>query len=256
MSDDAAKLNASVNVSDTTIGESQNCTDLPGVEPAREAETEHADRPSGNSAGQDNATPKPGVGKAGADSVERRAISEAIDAGVDRVLAAFEAKLAYDATKQIQIDRLHEELQQYRKDLITRTVRPLVNGVIRHHDNIGKLISALRSKPEDELTPERFFSEMASLQEDVEIVLSQNGVAAYREPAGLFDPRRQRVLKKVSTYEESLANTVAESLRPGFEQGAEILEKERVATYELVQQREAATDEVLNTVLAAASPSS
>lgn len=158
-----------------------------------------------------------------------------IDEGVDRILAAFEAKLAYDATKQVQIDRLHEELLQHRNDLATRTARPLVHGMIRLHDDIGKLLAALRTKSTDELTPDRFFSLLEGIQEDVEIVLSQNGVAAYREPSSPFDPRRQRVLRKVGTAEEALAGTVAESIRPGFEQGTEILEKERVATFEFVQ---------------------
>ena len=63
-------------------------------------------------------------------------------------------------------------------------------------------------------------------------MLGQNGVAAYRDPGVAFDPRRQKVLRKVTTDDEELAGTVAESVRPGFEQGAEILEKERVATYE------------------------
>ena len=169
----------------------------------------------------------------GGDGADERltAIEMAIKTGVERMLAAFEAKLAYDASKQLQIDRLHEELLQYRTDQMARAARPLVHGMIRLHDDIGKLLSALRAKPADALSPERFFSLLEGLQEDVEIVLGQNGVAAYREPGGPFDPRRQRALKKVGTSENALAGTVAESIRPGFEQGTEILEKERVATY-------------------------
>lgn len=158
-----------------------------------------------------------------------------IDEGVDRILAVFKAKLAYDSTKQVQIDRLHEELLQHRSNLAARSARPLIHGMIRLHDDIGKLLAALRTKSMDELTPARFFSLLDGIQEDVEIVLSHNGVAAYREPSGPFDPRRQRVLKVVATAEESLAGTVAGSIRAGFEQGTEILEKERVATFEFVQ---------------------
>lgn len=160
------------------------------------------------------------------------AIEKAIAAGVERVLNAFEAKLAYDATKQLQVDRLHEELQQYRADLIARTTRPLVQGMIRLHDDIGKLLTALQSKPTDELSPQRFFALLEGLQGDVEILLGQNGVAAYREPAGPFNPRRQRALRKVGTDEAALVGTIAESIRPGFEQGSEVLEKERVATFQ------------------------
>lgn len=161
-----------------------------------------------------------------------RSLKTEIEAGVSRILEVFESKLAYDASKQLQIDRLHEELQQHRSDLAARAARPLVHGIIRLHDDIGKLLSALQGKPIDELSPERFFALLEGLQEDVEILLGQNGVAAYRDPVGPFDPTRQRVLRKIRTSDEALAGIVAESIRPGFEQGTEIIEKERVAIYQ------------------------
>ncbi|MGE4182775.1 MAG: hypothetical protein AB7J34_23365 [Limisphaerales bacterium] len=162
-------------------------------------------------------------------------VATKIDEAVARVLTAFGEKLAYDQTKQVQIDRLHEELLQYRSDLVSRAARPLAHGMIQLHDDIGKLLSALRAKPAEQLTPARFFSLLEGLQDDVEIVLGQNGIAAFREPGCQFEPRRQRALKRVSTFEAALAGTVAERIRPGFEQGVEILEKERVSTYEFVR---------------------
>lgn len=156
-----------------------------------------------------------------------------VNAGVERVLAAFETKLAYDAAKQVQIDRLHDEVMQHRRDLVARTAHPLIHGLIRIHDDIGKLMTALRAKPQDELTPARFFSLLEGFQEDVEIVLEHNGVKAYRMPAGRFEPRRQRILKKVDTADEALVGMIAESIRPGFEQGETLLEKERVSAYVL-----------------------
>lgn len=162
------------------------------------------------------------------------AIENHIDAGFERVLRAFEDKLAYDESKQEQIDRLHDELLRHREDMVARAARPLVHGMIRLHDDIGRLLTALRVKPAEQLTPDRFFTLLEGLQEDLEIVLGQNGIVAYREPGGPFDPRRQKALKRVRTCEETLAGTIAESLRPGFEQGADIVEKERVATYEYV----------------------
>lgn len=163
-------------------------------------------------------------------------VEKTMKAEVCNVLEAFQSKLAYDATKQLQIDRLHEELQEYRRDLVMRTTRPLVNGVIQLHDDMSKLLAALREKPLTEITPQKFLSLLEGLQEDVEIVLSQNGITSYREPMKHFDPRRQKVLRTVQTSDESLAGTVAESMRPGFEQGIEILAKERVALHEFVSQ--------------------
>ena len=159
-------------------------------------------------------------------------LEKTIDAAVDRILEAFERKLAYDASKQLQVDRLHAELQEHRAGFASRAARPIVHGMIRLHDNIGKLVSALRNKPADELSPAQFFALLEGLQEDVEIVIAQNGIAAYRQPPGNFDPRRQRAVRTVITHDPQLGGHVAEVLRPGFEQGNEILEKERVVVYQ------------------------
>ena len=156
-----------------------------------------------------------------------------IESAVARILDAFESKLAYDASKQVQIDRLHEEVLQHRSNHLVRSARPLVHGLIRLHDDMGKLLTIWRAKPSGELSPARVFSMLEGLQEDIEIVLGQNGVVTYRSDSKAFDPRLQRVLKVVATEDATLAGTVAEKLRPGFEQGNEILEKERVAFFEL-----------------------
>lgn len=166
------------------------------------------------------------------EAAQLAALERLVNEGVRRVLESFDAKLAYDATKQQQIDTLHEELQQHRSDLLARATRPLVLGIIRLHDDIGKLRTALQGKDAGEMTPQRMLDLLQGVQEDVEVLLRQNGIAAYRGPAGDFDPRRQRLVGKVATPDAGLANRVAESVRPGFEQGQEIIEKERVRAYE------------------------
>lgn len=167
------------------------------------------------------------------DATPNHDIEAAIASGVERILEAFETKLAYDESKQRQIDRLHEELQRHRADLVARTAAPLIRGMIHHHDSIGKLLSALRGRPDDERSVDNFLDLLEGLQGDVEIVLERSGVVAYREQGAVFEPRRQRVLRTIAMGDEALSGTVAESLRPGFEQDGRILEKERVSVYKL-----------------------
>ena len=165
--------------------------------------------------------------------VERlEAIEALIEARIGRVLEVFENKLAYDRSKEVQVDRLHEELQQHRSDLVARTIRPLVRDVIRFHDDIGKLVSALREDSSGELPPEKFLRLLEGLQQDVELMLEHNGVEAYREEAGgRFDPGRQRILRTVPAGDRETGGIVAESVRPGFEQGGQVVERERVIVY-------------------------
>jgi molecular chaperone GrpE len=156
-----------------------------------------------------------------------------LESGISKVLNAFEQKIAFDASKQQQIDRLHAELQEYRTDLIAKTNRPLVNGLIRLHDDIGKLIENLKSKSTEQVEPDKLFHTIGGIQEDVEILLDQNGVVAFTESSDTFEPRRQRALKNVLTIEEEKVGKVAERVRPGFEQGDEIIKKELVRVFVL-----------------------
>jgi|GEM_PF-2746720 len=151
--------------------------------------------------------------------------------GFAAVMEMFNAKLAYDATKQQQIDLLHKEVVQHRANLAANLVRPYVNGLIGLHDDIGRLVSSLKAKPVEEITPLMVFGLFDGLQDDVEILLGQNGIKAFRDPPGQFNPARQRLLRQVPTGDPSLAGLVADSVRPGFEQDNVIIEKERVSVY-------------------------
>ena len=163
------------------------------------------------------------------DSLHR--ISTVIEEGIGSILGAFEEKLKYDTSKQLQFDRLYKELQEYRSDLVAQTISPFLRGIIRLHDDIGKIFSDLKENSSGELSSDHFFSHLENLQEDIKMVLEQNGVTVYREACETFDPSRQRISQIVPTDDESRSGRLIESIRPGFEYGARILEKERVSIY-------------------------
>src|SRR4029079_190655 len=130
-----------------------------------------------------------------------------------------------------QIDRLHEELQTYRSDLVGKTARQLLQGLIRLHDDLGRMATALRQKPPAELTAERFFQHFADFQDDIELLLGQHAVELFQAPGAAFDPRRQTALRTMPADDPAQVGQIAERLRPGFEQGEALLQKERVAVY-------------------------
>ena len=180
-----------------------------------------------SSAGPDSGDATP----VGNDSADR--LVETLNAGVDRVLRAFDEKIRYDATKQQAIDRQHEELVGYRADLVARAARPFVYGMIHHHAQIGKLVAGVRDKAVAEMPSTEVCGLLESLQEDVEQVLGENGVAAYRaDAAEPFDPARQTVVgKALPTDDEARSGTIAACLGPGFERDGRILYKARVSAY-------------------------
>ncbi len=154
--------------------------------------------------------------------------------GFADLLRAFEDKLAYDRGKERQIDRLHAELQEHKRDLVAKIKRPLIQGIVRLHDDLGKVVAALGRRKAEELTPERFFRALDGFADDIELLLGQHGVETCHAPGEDFDPRRQTALRTETTNDPELAGTVAERLRPGFAEGETLLQKERVAVYAAV----------------------
>ncbi len=170
---------------------------------------------------------------AGNDSPDR--LVATLNAGVDRILRAFDEKIRYDATKQQAIDRQHEELLGYRADLVARAAGPFIYGMIHHHGEISKLVAAVRQNSAAEMPSTKVCNLLQSLQEDVEQVLGENGVTAYRaEAAEPFDPVRQTVVgRALPTDDEARSGTIAACLGPGFERDGKILHKARVSAYRL-----------------------
>ena len=162
-------------------------------------------------------------------AVER--LETAVAAGIAEILGEFRDKLALDRFKEDQITKLHEELQAFRNDLISRASRQILLGVTRLHDDLGKVAFALRQKPAKELTPERYFQHLEGFQDDIELLLGQHGVERFELDGEEFNPRRQTALRTISTDDPAQVGRVAEHLRPGFLQGETILQKERVAVY-------------------------
>jgi molecular chaperone GrpE len=154
-----------------------------------------------------------------------------VGAGFTSILAEFRDKLALDRFKEEQITRLHEELQDYRNDLISRTARQILQGLIRFHDSLGKVSVSLRQRPVEELTPERFFHQLEGFQDDVELLLGQHEVEKFEVPGSDFDPRRQTAVRSVPTDDSTQVGRIAERVRSGFRLGETLLQKERVAVY-------------------------
>ncbi len=146
---------------------------------------------------------------------------------------SFDVKIAKDALQQGHIDRLHQELTEYRAGLVEKSMRPLVRGVIKLHGDIQKMLSEVQElKESDHIVLEKKLLEILNgFSSDVEILLEDNGVAKYEEKSLDFNPRRQRIVRKIATQSEDMHGKISDRLLPGFQKGEEIIEKERVAVY-------------------------
>ncbi|HSK80487.1 MAG TPA: nucleotide exchange factor GrpE [Thermoanaerobaculia bacterium] len=158
-------------------------------------------------------------------------LEAAVAGGFADLLREVREKAALDRFREEQVDRLHAELQTYKNDLVSKQARLLIQGIVRLHDDVGRSVAALRQKPAEELTPEVLFRQLADFQDDVELLLGQHGVERFEAAGEELDPRRQTVARTVPTDDPGRAGRIAERVRPGFEQGETILQKERVAVW-------------------------
>lgn len=168
-------------------------------------------------------------------------VSTEIKHAVATLLAAFNDKILYDAGKDRQIERLHAELQDCRGDAIGKLVRPVFLRVIRLHSDLSRIIETVRQSDEL-LPPEKAARALGSFREDIEDLLADYGVSAFREADETFSPRRQTAVATVATDDPDLKGRIAERLRPGFEQGNLLLEKERVTVFKYEPQLEVMGD--------------
>lgn len=150
-----------------------------------------------------------------------------------RLLAAFDEKLAIDSHKDKQIDRLHDELQAYKSDLVAKAIRPMVSTLIQVHADAVRLVDTIPNQDADKLTAERIAALFDSFRLDIETALIDQGIRPFREPGGArFDPRRQSAASTVKASAE-LVGAVSHSLGWGFEQQGEVVEREPVAVFVL-----------------------
>ncbi len=154
----------------------------------------------------------------------------ALESKLDQLHEAFDTKLAVDEVKDRQIDTLHREVQGHRQDLLGKALRPLVSGLVRLHDNLGRSAESL-ANAEQSLGADEAAKLLEEFREDVEILLEENGIGLFSEPVDTLEPRRQTVRKTLPCRDSTQVGQIARRVRPGFERDGLVLQKERVDVY-------------------------
>ena len=192
--------------------------------------------PNGEGAPASRAHPHPGSAGEGEESQEKpdnrlNLLQSWMERNTGLILEAFEQKLKFDAFKEEQIERLHRELQEYKRDLLAKAGAPLVNGIIRLHDNLGKALDHLRGQDETALAKDLVLEVLDGFADDLEILLEQNGVHLFVQPDERFDPHRQTCRRSIETVDEGLVGCIAERIQPGFQRHGQVIRNEKVAVY-------------------------
>jgi len=150
---------------------------------------------------------------------------------LDRLQEDFKTKLSDDTLKQKTIDRLHEELQDYKNDILKTQFESSVLDAIKIIDDLRKLTRHYRDMDSASTNPEKLLDFLEGIPEEIEEILYWQGIRPFSCSGDTFDPTRQRILKKVGTSEPDKDKLIAEHIRPGYEWNGKVLRPEMIAVF-------------------------
>ena len=177
----------------------------------------------------------PAVEAATATNADREAsLATKMDALHQKIVSLnieFQSKLKYDAHKEKIIDALHQELQDYKNDIIKKQMLSVFMDIIKIIDDIRKWMRHYRHQDSSARDPLKLFKFLESIPSDLEDLFYWQGVKSFTCEGPIFDPARQRVSRKIETAIKDQDHMIAESLRPGYEWEGKIIRPEMVALY-------------------------
>ncbi len=154
--------------------------------------------------------------------------NESIIKELKRLNKQFSSKLKYDEQKDRTIEQLHSELQKYKQDLYKKMLLPMVNDLIHFIEREERDINFLATNPpSSEKLLERFFD----LFDDMRDILYNQGIDPYKEIDDIFNPKRQKILKKIETGDLEKDKKVANHKTWGYEWEGKIIKAEGVDLY-------------------------
>lgn len=146
----------------------------------------------------------------------------------------FDSKIAEDEHKAQLFDKMYNELQSYKTDLYAKILKPFVLSTITLLDDTNTFLGKLGEN--ESALAEKY---LRSMPDDLVDVLEANGVTLYEDDVDAFNPKTQRVVKKIPTDDPERDNTIAKRLRKGYNWNGVNLKPELVWIYKYNQENSA-----------------
>jgi molecular chaperone GrpE (heat shock protein) len=154
------------------------------------------------------------------------------DLGVkqDELRALFEARIRSDEVQAKALERLHDQLRDYKANFIRQEMLPLLRDLIYCYDYAADESdrASLDGVPP---TPQEVAHAFNHLKQMVADVLAKYDVEPYRASGPDFDRREQQCVRTVPTAVEADEKKVAVVGAIGFRLAEQIIRKEQVTVY-------------------------
>jgi molecular chaperone GrpE len=145
-----------------------------------------------------------------------------------RLRELFESRLRSDDVQNRSLDRLLDELRDYKANFVRQQWQPLLREVIDCHDFAAK--ESQRLSAVESTAPEASAS-LGVLRQMLLDLLSRYDIEPYRHESELFDAKWQQCIKTVFSGNPEDDKRIAEQGVPGFRQGDQLVRREQVVVY-------------------------
>ena len=142
---------------------------------------------------------------------------ESIEEHIKQLSNEFSSKFKYDAHKEKIIDHLHQELQQYKNNIIKKQSISIIMDLIKIIDGIRKFSAHYKNKDLSSVALEKLLDFIEGISSDIEDIFPLQDVHPFTCDNNVFDPSRQKIIQKIITKDKAKDKTVARTLYPGYE---------------------------------------
>lgn len=135
----------------------------------------------------------------------------------------FATRLRSDEAQGRAVERLYDELRQYKTNFVRQQLLPLLKEVIFCHDFLTGQIERLAAGLDA--------ADPAAARQMLTDLLFKYDVEPYRSEADTFDPKQQQCTRTIPTGRNELDRTIAARGLEGFRSGNELVRREQVSVY-------------------------
>ena len=154
-----------------------------------------------------------------------------------------EKKALDDNSREETIDRLHAEVQEYKRGLLDQALDPIIRGLIQIHDHIGQSAYG-PSTSASAGPPSETVELLESIRTELEDLLTIHGVDAFVEDGDVFIAGRQRALSATEEPPSAeSAGMISRRVRSGFEKSGVVLRPENVELFAKLTEPEAEVED-------------
>lgn len=182
---------------------------------------------------EQKATPKKEVKpEASNKKVKKETVGTILSRQMSELKDLFNQKIANDKYKDQLFDKMHAELVKYQQGSVDKMVDDMAMDVILLSDTTKQIINKYKDSEPSEENYIRLLNQFQGISDELEDILFRQSIEPYSVEDDEFDPKKQRVIGKVTTDNKELNNKVASKVVVGYEKdNGQVLRRENVNIY-------------------------